>query len=125
MFSPDGRRIAYGWQKKPDGWPDRTRLAVMDLATGAHTVLTEPFDHTAADWSWMPDGRALLFHAEVRGRTNLFALPAAGGAPREVLCGGTTAGAEADAWRRRRLPASLGECAAGDRRRANGRQRLP
>jgi len=95
VFSPDGRRIAYGWQKKADGWPDRTRLAVMDLATGAHTVLTEPFDHTAADWSWTPDGRALLFHAEVRGRTNLFALPAAGGAPREVLRGGTTAGAKA------------------------------
>ena len=27
------RRIAYGREKKADGWPDQTRLAVLDLAT--------------------------------------------------------------------------------------------
>jgi dipeptidyl aminopeptidase/acylaminoacyl peptidase len=95
VFSPDGRRLAYGWQKKAEGWPDRTRLAILDLATGASTVLTEAFDYSGAGWSWTPDGQWLLFHAEVRGRTNLYSLPAAGGAPREVFRGGTTAGAEA------------------------------
>jgi dipeptidyl aminopeptidase/acylaminoacyl peptidase len=95
VFSPDGRRLAYGVQKKSDGWPDRTRLAVLDLATGATSVLTEAFDHTVTDWSWMPDGRTIVFHAEARGRTNLYAVAAEGGAPRLVLRGGTTAGADA------------------------------
>jgi dipeptidyl aminopeptidase/acylaminoacyl peptidase len=93
VFSPDGRRLAFGRQLKADGWPDRTRLAVMELATGAVDVLTEPFDHSAADWAWTPDGRALAFHAEARGRLNLYTVPAAGGTPREVVHGGTTAGA--------------------------------
>ena len=95
MFSPDGRRLAYGLQKKAEGWPDRTRLALRDLTTGATTVLTAPFDATAAGWSWTPDGGAIVFHAELRARTNLFTVPAAGGSPRLLVRGGTTAGAEA------------------------------
>ena len=35
VFSPDGKRIAYGVERKADGWPDRTRLAVMDVASGS------------------------------------------------------------------------------------------
>jgi dipeptidyl aminopeptidase/acylaminoacyl peptidase len=94
VFSPDGRRVAFGLQKKADGWPDRTRLALLDLATGTTTVLTEPFDHSPADWAWTPDGGSIVFHAEVRARTGLYAVPVGGGAPREIQRGGTTAGAE-------------------------------
>ncbi|HVR70829.1 MAG TPA: S9 family peptidase [Vicinamibacteria bacterium] len=97
VFSPDGRRLAYGTQKRADGWPDRTRLAVRELSTAGTTVLTEAFDATAADWSWTPDGGTILFHAEVRARTNLYAVPSGGGVPREIFRGGTTAGAEAAA----------------------------
>ena len=35
-----------------------------------------------------PDGRDIVFHAEARARMNLYADPAAGGAPREVHRGG-------------------------------------
>jgi dipeptidyl aminopeptidase/acylaminoacyl peptidase len=94
VFSPDGKRIAYGVEVKADGWPDRTRLAVMDVASGRTTVLTESFDVSAGGWAWSPDGRTIVFHAESRARTNLYALPAAGGAPKEIHHGGTTAGAE-------------------------------
>lgn len=94
VFSPDGRRVAYGLQKKADGWPDRTRLTILDLTTGTTTVLTEPFDHSPAGWAWTPDGGQVVFHAEVRARTGLYAVPVAGGAPREIHRGGTTAGAE-------------------------------
>jgi dipeptidyl aminopeptidase/acylaminoacyl peptidase len=97
VFSPDGRRLAYGLQKKADGWPDRTRLALLDVATGTTTVLTEAFDHSPADWTWTPDGASIVFHAEVRARTGLFAVPVAGGAPRLLHRGGTTAGAEVSA----------------------------
>ncbi|PYQ22559.1 MAG: hypothetical protein DMF79_05735 [Acidobacteria bacterium] len=47
-FSPDGKRLAYGLERKADDWPDYTRLAVMDVATGHTTVLTEAWDNSAA-----------------------------------------------------------------------------
>ncbi|HSB62097.1 MAG TPA: hypothetical protein VLI67_10280, partial [Vicinamibacteria bacterium] len=94
-FSPDGTRIAYGLERKADGWPDYTRLAVMEVATGRTRVLTEGWDNSASGWTWTRDGRTLVFHAEVRGRTSLYRVPAAGGAPDVVHHGGTTAGAAA------------------------------
>jgi dipeptidyl aminopeptidase/acylaminoacyl peptidase len=66
----------------------------MDVASGRTTVLTESFDVSAGGWAWSPDGRTIVFHAESRARTNLYALPAAGGTPKEIHHGGTTAGAE-------------------------------
>jgi dipeptidyl aminopeptidase/acylaminoacyl peptidase len=92
VWSPDGKRIAYGLEKKAEGYPDQTRLGTIDFASGASKVLTEPLDANAADWQWMPDGSQIVFAAEVRGRTNLYAVPSAGGAAREVHRGGTVAG---------------------------------
>jgi dipeptidyl aminopeptidase/acylaminoacyl peptidase len=93
VFSPDGRSLAYGVEKKADGWPDQTRLAVLDLASGATRVLTEDFDNSAGGWSWTADGATLVFQSEARGRGNLYAISARGGAPREIFHGGTAAGA--------------------------------
>jgi dipeptidyl aminopeptidase/acylaminoacyl peptidase len=93
VFSPDGKSLAYGVEKKADGWPDQTRLAVLDLASGTTRVLTENFDNSAGGWSWTADGATLVFQSEVRGRGNLYAVSARGGAPREIFHGGTAAGA--------------------------------
>ena len=93
VFSPDGKSLAYGLEKKADGWPDQTRLAVLDLASAATRVLTEGFDNSAGGWSWTPDGATLVFQSEARGRGNLYAVSARGGAPREIFHGGTAAGA--------------------------------
>jgi dipeptidyl aminopeptidase/acylaminoacyl peptidase len=92
VWSPDGKTIAYGAEKKAEGWPDQARLAVIDFASGRSTVLTQALDATAGGWQWAPDGSQIVFSAEVRGRTNLYAVPAAGGAVREVHHGGTVAG---------------------------------
>jgi dipeptidyl aminopeptidase/acylaminoacyl peptidase len=94
VFSPDGKKIAYGIELKADGWPDWTRLAVMDTAGGSRQVLTEPMDISASGWTWSGDGRTIVFHAESRARTNLYAIPAGGGTAKEIHHGGTTAGAE-------------------------------
>jgi Tol biopolymer transport system component len=75
VFSPDGKAIAYGLEVKADGWPDSTRLAVIDVSSGHAAVLTEPFDVSAGGWAWSPDGRTIVFHAESRARTNLYAIP--------------------------------------------------
>ena len=92
VWSPDGKTIAYGLEKKADGWPDQTRLGTIDVATGTSTTLTEALDANADGWQWSPDGSQILFGAEVRGRANLYAIPAAGGALREVHRGGTVTG---------------------------------
>ncbi len=88
VFSPDGKTIAFGREVKGDGWPDRTRLALLDLATGKTNVLTEAWDLVPEDWSFTPDGKTLVFRAEARARTNVYALPVAGGTPRLVWKGG-------------------------------------
>jgi dipeptidyl aminopeptidase/acylaminoacyl peptidase len=95
VFSPDGKSIAYGAEVKADGWPDRTRLAVLDVASGRSRVLTEPLDVSAAGWSWSPDGRTIVFHAESRARTNLYAIPAKGGTAKEIYHGGSASNAQA------------------------------
>jgi Tol biopolymer transport system component len=51
VFSPDGRTIAYGMERKPDGWPDRTRLALLDLASGQSRALTEDQDFSSGNWT--------------------------------------------------------------------------
>jgi dipeptidyl aminopeptidase/acylaminoacyl peptidase len=93
VFSPDGKRLAYGRQTRPDGWPDYTRLAVLDLGSGQTSVLTEGWDNSVSDWAWTADGRGLVFHAEVRAHTNLYEISAQGGPPRELYHGGTTSAA--------------------------------
>ena len=94
VFAPDGKTLAYGRQQKADGWPDYDRLALLDLASGKTTVLTDGWDNSVSGATFTPDGKTLVFHAEVRARVNVYALPIAGGTPREVFHGGTTAGAE-------------------------------
>lgn len=89
VFSPDGRSVAYARERKADGWPDYTRLALLDLASGQTSVLTEGWDNSPADWSFTPDGKLLVFSAEVRARTHLYALPVTGGTPRLVHAGGS------------------------------------
>jgi dipeptidyl aminopeptidase/acylaminoacyl peptidase len=93
VFSPDGARIAYGRERKADGWPDYTRLAVLDLASGRAADLTEGWESSAADWSWTPDGESLVFHAEARARTNVYRVASTGGTPSQVYRGGVTSGA--------------------------------
>ncbi len=89
VFSPDGRTLAYGRETRGDGWPETTRLALMDVATGRTRVLTESWDASPSDWTWSDDGRTLVFAAELRARVNLYALDASGGTPRELRRGGT------------------------------------
>ena len=78
VFSPDGARIAYGREVKANGWPDYTRLAVMDVRGGATRMLTDGWDNSAGSWQWTADGATLLFVAEVAARINLYAIGVAG-----------------------------------------------
>jgi dipeptidyl aminopeptidase/acylaminoacyl peptidase len=81
-WSPDGGRIAYIHVPGVMDDPRHGRVAVLDLATGATTVLTEDLDRNAATFPLMRgpvwDGERLLFVAEDRGRAPVFAVRADG-----------------------------------------------
>jgi dipeptidyl aminopeptidase/acylaminoacyl peptidase len=92
VFSPDGRTLAYTLDQKADGWPDWSRIGVLDLATGASRVLTEAHGSGAADLAFTADGTSILFHSEVRARRGLYSVPVRGGAVKLIRQGGNTTG---------------------------------
>jgi dipeptidyl aminopeptidase/acylaminoacyl peptidase len=90
-FSPDGRRVAFGYMVLIDFYGDRVRLAMLDLANGIAEQLTEDWDRSADEWEF--DGRGdLIFVAEDRGRQHLFRLAIGDQTPVLLSEGGTLSG---------------------------------
>ncbi len=118
VFSPDGTRIAYGREVKANGWPDYTRLAVMDVRSGATRMLTDGWDNSAGNWQWTADGETLLFVAEVRARINLLCDWRDGRRATRAASRRRAGRRGGHAHRRRRLPAALRGRATG----AGGRE---
>ncbi len=87
LYSPDGRWIAFISQATAGYESDLKRLAVFERATRTVHYLTQrgAFDDMVEDMRWKRDSSALVFQAEVRGRTPLFSIGVAGGTPRREL----------------------------------------
>ncbi len=94
-YSPDGRFLLYGREDRPQWPPAYTRLALRDRRSGATTAPAAGWDKNPGDWSFTPDGKTILLHAEERGRVHLWALPVDGGTPRIVSRGGQVQGGAA------------------------------
>lgn len=90
LHSPDGRWIAFLSQATPGYEADLFRLALYERSTGAVRYLTDraSFDDWVDDMAWLPGSSDLVFQAQIKGRTPLFRVAAAGGAPAEVLTDG-------------------------------------
>ncbi len=73
-YSPDGRTIAYKMQRVPGYESDRSVLAIYDRAAGTSRVVTESLDAWVNAFRFAPDGKRILFTADVKGRTPLHAL---------------------------------------------------
>jgi dipeptidyl aminopeptidase/acylaminoacyl peptidase len=104
-WSPDGKTIAFlgHLQKKAGGHMDvYTVPAHRDAgAPTQYRSLTDDFIGNCQDAigddmgeghgrpapAWSPDGSTLYFMAEVRGSSHVFAIPSAGGAPRQITQG--------------------------------------
>lgn len=96
VYSPDGRWIVFGRNRRPDIDPDFIRLARYDRRTGKVAGLFDEWDNQPSGWVFTPDGETLVFHAQDRGRTHVYALPVEGGSgePRLVARGGVTGGVD-------------------------------
>jgi dipeptidyl aminopeptidase/acylaminoacyl peptidase len=104
-WSPDGKTIAFlgSLQKKSGGHVDVYTVPVerADGAPVQYRSLTDDFVGNCSDWIgddmredhghpapvWSPDGGTLYFLAVVAGSSHVFALPLAGGAPKQMTQG--------------------------------------
>ncbi len=83
-WSPDGKLIAFICSK---GRGEENDVCVVPAAGGPVRNLTDAWDLDPQPPQWAPDGGALYFAAETRGNIHLFAVPAGGGAVRQVTSG--------------------------------------
>ncbi|HEX9760537.1 MAG TPA: S9 family peptidase [Candidatus Acidoferrales bacterium] len=91
-YSPDGKWLAYNRSLIPYA-PDRSRIVLVDRASGAKRTLAEEWDRSAGAVTWSPDSQRLYFVAEYKARAHLWSIPPSGGTPRVVVEGGAISGA--------------------------------
>ena len=80
-WSPDGSAIAF--VRREPGKPTAL-LAVAPDGTGEKTLVPDLGPVEFADPAWSPDGSALVYPAATAYGWQLFLMPAAGGAPRQL-----------------------------------------
>jgi dipeptidyl aminopeptidase/acylaminoacyl peptidase len=84
-WSPNGDRIAFGYTPGILDEPRNARIAVLELGSGARTLLTEALDRNCIPYPairepiW--DGESLVFAIEDRGNVPLCRVPADGSGP--------------------------------------------
>lgn len=74
QYSPDGRYIAYRFQRVPGYESDRFVLALYDRQTGQKRVLTEQYDNWVDEYKWSADSKSIYFLGEERGYRPLYKL---------------------------------------------------
>ena len=90
VFSPDGRRIAFGRFQRPGIGSDLRRLAMLDLDTDEPPrIVAADLPGAVRDWRFNANGSTLYLHAEDGGRVDLYQWR--NGRLRRLLSGGHTA----------------------------------
>jgi dipeptidyl aminopeptidase/acylaminoacyl peptidase len=88
-FSPDGRTLAIRMMVRAGFEADRTRLAVIDLATKKQRVVTESWDRSVDSVTWSKDAKTIYTSAENLGNQALYAIDVASGTPKVLVDKGT------------------------------------
>lgn len=86
VVSPDGRWLAWLSTEAEDEWAAAYRIKLMDLGTGAVSVLAQGWDRTPAEIAFARDSGALYAASDHLGQRVLWRVPLDGGAP-ELLAG--------------------------------------
>ncbi len=86
-YMPDGR-LAYLFQREPDFYADRRRLAVIEPGNEMHSVLTEEWDASISTFE--PSGEdGFLLVSERQGRMALFRADSTGDSPELIVAEGS------------------------------------
>lgn len=85
VFSPDGRTLVYGAQKRLDFTEDHVRLVNFNLAKKTASPLAANVDLSAGQWHFSKDSKMLYFTAADKARESVFSVPVQGGAVKQVL----------------------------------------
>lgn len=91
VFHPDGSRLLYSRNRRPDIHPDFSRLVELDLATGHAEEWPLDLGSSPSGYAYSRDGRTVFLQAQRDGRQNLYAVT--GGALSLVARGGVVTGA--------------------------------
>jgi dipeptidyl aminopeptidase/acylaminoacyl peptidase len=88
-FSPDGKSLALRMMTRPGFESDRTRIAVIDLATKKLRVVTEAWDRAANSITWSGDAKTIYTAADNLGNASLYAIDVASGNAKVLVDKGT------------------------------------
>lgn len=91
-MTKDGRFLIVRAQRRPGFESDRFWLDVYDVTNGATRTVFRTPDLSVGDYALSPDGQTIYFTASSKATDNLYAVPFAGGTPREILHGGAISG---------------------------------
>jgi dipeptidyl aminopeptidase/acylaminoacyl peptidase len=89
QYSPDSRFIAYLAMSAPGFEADRQQLMLYERATGKRNSLTQKWDLSIGEFSWLPDSRAIIAEVEERGGSNFYRIEVPGGRVSRLLDGGS------------------------------------
>ena len=78
-FSPDGSLMAWESMERDGYESDKSRLFIMDLATGEKTYYTKDFDQNAGGLSWSADGKSIYFISDWHATEEIYRLDIADG----------------------------------------------
>jgi len=91
-YSPDGRHIVWNSYNVKRAFNDQGRLTLFDRRGGAVRRLAPRLDRVTDRHQWAPDGKALYFIVEDRGRHELYRLGLEDALPARVAAGGVIGG---------------------------------
>ena len=72
QYSPDGTMLAWKSMKRDGYESDRTRLCVLNLATGTKTYVTEEFQSGVDAFCWTPDSKSIYFTGVWQARSMVY-----------------------------------------------------
>ncbi len=86
LYSPDGRYIGFRSQETPGYESDLFRISLYDRDSGSVRYITnrQSFDDWVVEIAWTPDSSELIFQADRRGTTPLFAIEIESKAIRQI-----------------------------------------
>ncbi|HLG13008.1 MAG TPA: S9 family peptidase [Blastocatellia bacterium] len=83
-WSPDGKQIAYLSRDAKNGVLGQMRLTVIAPEGGPSRAVAPAFEYQPGPATWSSDGKTIYFTASVRTTSQLFAVAAAGGEPKQL-----------------------------------------